>query len=116
MITRHDPQNPGKTQNIKFALSRIPLEEYDAIAIFDADNLAHPDFLARMNDYLAAHPEAEAVQGYLDTKNSHDSWLTRAYTLAYCYTNRFWQLARANWGLSATLGGTGLVIRTSCIR
>jgi cellulose synthase/poly-beta-1,6-N-acetylglucosamine synthase-like glycosyltransferase len=116
VITRHDPQNPGKTQNIKFALSRIPLQEYDAIAILDADNLAHPDFLARMNDYLAAHPEAEAIQGYLDTKNSHDSWLTRAYTLAYWYTNRFWQLARANWGLSATLGGTGLLIRTSCIR
>ncbi|MCX7668197.1 MAG: glycosyltransferase, partial [Atribacterota bacterium] len=116
VILRNDPQHPGKTQNINFALSQIDLEKYDAIAIFDADNLAHPDFLTKMNDYLAAHPEAEAIQGYLDTKNSHDSWLTRAYALAYWYTNRFWQLARANWGLSATLGGTGLVIRTSCIR
>ncbi|MGC8777563.1 MAG: glycosyltransferase family 2 protein [Candidatus Caldatribacteriaceae bacterium] len=116
IILRNDPRNKGKTQNINFALSQIDLASYDAMVIFDADNLAHPDFLARMNDYLAAHPEAEAIQGYLDTKNSHDSWLTRAYTLAYWYTNRFWQLARANWGLSATLGGTGLVIRTSCIQ
>lgn len=116
VILRHDPKRPGKTQNINFALSQIDLEQYDAIVIFDADNLAHPDFLTKMNDYLAAHPEAEAVQGYLDTKNSHDSWLTRAYALAYWYTNRFWQLARMNWGLSATLGGTGLVIRTSCIK
>lgn len=96
VILRHDPQHPGKTQNIRFALSQIDLDQYHAVVIFDADNLAHPDFLAKMNDYFAAHPDAEAVQGYLDTKNSHDSWLTRASALAYRYTNRFWQLARMN--------------------
>ncbi len=69
-----------------------------------------------MNDYLEAHPQAEAVQGYLDSKNFSDSWLTKVYTLAYWYSNRFWQLARANWGLSATLGGTGLLITVPCIK
>ncbi|MEN3186929.1 MAG: glycosyltransferase family 2 protein [Atribacterota bacterium] len=116
MIFRHDPQHPGKTHNIRFTLSSIDLEKYDAVVIFDADNLAHPDFLTKMNDYLAVHPEAKAVQGYLDTKNPCDSWLTRAYALAYCYTNRFWQLARVNWGSPVTLGSTGLLIRTSFIK
>lgn len=115
-LLRNDPLHPGKTQNIRWALNNIPLDEYEAVVIFDADNLANPHFLSQMNDYLEAHPGAEAVQGYLDTKNFSDSWLTRVYALAYWYTNRFWQLARANWGLSATLGGTGLVITVSCIK
>ena len=115
-LLRNDPLHPGKTQNIRWALDAIPLDNYEAVVIFDADNLAHPDFLSRMNDYLEAHPEAEAVQGYLDTKNLSDSWLTKVYALAYWYTNRFWQLARANWGLSATLGGTGLLITVPCIK
>ncbi len=116
VLSRYDPEHPGKTHNIRWALSQITLDPYDAITIFDADNLVHPTFLTRMNEYLSAHPDAEAIQGYLDTKNAHDSWLTKAYALAYWYTNRFWQLARAQWGLSATLGGTGLVISTSCIK
>ncbi|MGQ9623504.1 MAG: glycosyltransferase family 2 protein [Candidatus Caldatribacteriaceae bacterium] len=116
ILERNDPKLPGKTHNVRWALSKIPLAEYDAIAMFDADNLAHPLFLARMNDYLEAHPEAEVVQGYLETKNPDRSWITRMYALAYWYANRFWQLARVNWGMSATLGGTGLVIRTSCIK
>lgn len=69
-----------------------------------------------MNDYLDAHPEADAVQGYLDIKNPDDSWVTRAYALSYWYCNRFWQLARHRWGLSAQLGGTGLLIRTACLK
>lgn len=115
VLERNDPQRPGKTHNVGWALTQIPLKQYDAVVLFDADNLAHPAFLSRMNDYLEAHEDAEVVQGYLETKNPHQSWLTRMYALAYWYTNRFWQLARANWGLSATLGGTGLAIRTSCL-
>lgn len=115
VLERHDPKRPGKTHNVGWALTQIPLTSYDAIAMFDADNLVHSLFLTRMNDYLEAHPSAEVVQGYLETKNRNQSWLTKMYALAYWYANRFWQLARVNWGLSATLGGTGLVIRTSCI-
>ena len=85
-LLRNDPLHPGKTQNIRWALNNIPLDEYEAVVIFDADNLANPHFLSQMNDYLEAHPGAEAVQGYLDTKNFSDSWLTRVYALAYWYT------------------------------
>ncbi|GEM86066.1 glycosyltransferase family 2 protein [Meiothermus granaticius] len=85
------------------------------LAMFDADNLVHPDFIACMNDYLEAHPEAEAVQGYLETKNPSDTWITRSYALSYWYLNRFWSLARAHWGLSVALGGTGFVIRTPAL-
>lgn len=115
-LVREDTTKNGKTWNVRWALQRIRLEDYDGLVMFDADNLADRDFLARMNDYMEAHPEAEAIQGCLDVKNPDDNWLTRAYALAYWYTNRFWQLARSKWGLSCTLGGTGLVIRSATMR
>lgn len=115
-LIRTDTTKSGKTWNVRWALTQIPMDEVDALVMFDADNLASRDFLSRMNDYMEAHPEAEAVQGVLDVKNPDDNWLTKAYALAYWYTNRFWQLARSNWGLSCTLGGTGLVIRSSTLR
>ena len=115
-LVRTDTSKNGKTWNVRWALTQIPMENYDALAMFDADNLVDRNFLARMNDYMEQHPEAEAVQGVLDVKNPDDNWLTRSYALAYWFTNRFWQLARGLWGLSCTLGGTGLVIREATLR
>ncbi|MCD8391641.1 MAG: glycosyltransferase [Cloacibacillus porcorum] len=114
-LERFDDEHNGKTWNVRWALTKIPFEEYDALAMFDADNLADRNFLMSMNNYMELHPEAEAIQGVLDVKNPDDNWLTRSYALAYWFTNRFWQLARGLWGLSCTLGGTGLVIRTATL-
>lgn len=106
----------GKTATLSWALDRVPLDGYQAVAVFDADNIVRPDFLTRMNDYLAAHADAEAVQGYLDVKNPDDSWVTRVYALSFWYVNRFWQLARVNVGLSGVLGGTAQVLRVRTLR
>jgi cellulose synthase/poly-beta-1,6-N-acetylglucosamine synthase-like glycosyltransferase len=114
-LERFDTERTGKTWNVRWAMKRLPMNEADALAMFDADNLVDVNFLARMNDYMELHPEAEAVQGVLDIKNPDDNWLTRSYALAYWFTNRFWQLARGLWGLSCTLGGTGLVIRAATL-
>lgn len=105
----------GKSSNLAYALGEIPLHRYDAVAIFDADNVAHPEFLARMNDALAAEPSVPAFQGYLDVKNPRDSWVTTVYALSFWYANRFWQLARSRTRLAVVLGGTGQVIRTSVL-
>jgi len=51
-----------------------------------------------------------SIQGYLDTKNPNDSWVTACYATAYWSMNRMWQLARYNLGLSNALGGTGLCL------
>ena len=112
VLVRTTEVRSGKTENVRWALGQLSLEGADAIVVVDADNLAERDFLARMNDYFEAHPEAEAVQGFLDVKNPRDNWLARSYAMAYWYTNRFWQRARGNLALSATLGGTGLAVHT----
>ena len=116
VLEKHDNAHLGKTGNVQWALREIPLEKYDAVAMFDADNLAEKNFLTKMNDYMESHSKAQAIQGYLDTKNPDDTWISRSYALSYWYTNRFWQLARSNWGLSAALGGTGLVVTVSCLK
>ena len=114
-LERFDDEHNGKTWNVRWALTQIPLDDYDALTMFDADNLAERNFLMAMNNYMELHPDAEAIQGVLDVKNPDDNWLTRSYAMAYWFTNRFWQLARGLWGLSCTLGGTGLVIRMATL-
>lgn len=116
VLERFNQAQKGKAWNLRWALSQIRLSDYDAVAFFDADNLAHPDFLARMNDYLEAHPQAQAVQGYLEIKNPEDTWVTRSYALTYWFSNHFAQLARNHWGLSAQLGGTGCVLQSELLQ
>lgn len=116
VLVRDERGQLGKTANLRWALERIRLDDRDALLLLDADNLVREDFLERMNDYLVAHADAQAVQGYLETKNPHDSWVTRVYALSFWYSNRFWHRARSNAGLSINLGGTGAVLRTRALR
>ncbi len=83
-------------------------KKYDTVAIFDADNIAAKDFLKQMNKKLSEG--YKVVQGYLDSKNPKDTWITTCYSITFWQTNRMFQLARNNMGLSSQLGGTGLCI------
>ncbi|MDR1617284.1 MAG: glycosyltransferase family 2 protein [Syntrophomonadaceae bacterium] len=88
--------------------------EYDAICLFDADNVVSSNFLLEMNSKLKQG--YRSIQGYLDTKNPNDSWVTACYATAYWSMNRMWQLARYNRGLSNALGGTGVCLDYSLIK
>ena len=88
-------------------------KEYDAIAIFDADNLAHKNFLKEMNGKLCQG--YKVVQGYLDSKNPEDTWITGSYSISFWTCNRMFQLSRSNVGLSSQLGGTGFCIDTEIL-
>ncbi|MCP8970667.1 glycosyltransferase family 2 protein [Ectobacillus ponti] len=87
---------------------------YDAVVVFDADNLVSRNFLSVMNTKISEGHEV--IQGYLDTKNPHDTWITKASAYAYWTTNRVYQLSRDQLGLSAQLGGTGLVVSTQVLK
>ena len=56
-------------------------KEIDAYVIFDADNVVHGDFLNKMNNSINAG--YEVVQGFRDTKNICDNWLSTSYALLY---------------------------------
>jgi cellulose synthase/poly-beta-1,6-N-acetylglucosamine synthase-like glycosyltransferase len=89
-------------------------KHYDAIAIFDADNVVSPNFLTEMNkQFCKGH---KAVQGYIDTKNPYDSWITCSYAITYWTMNRLFQLSRYYIGLSGALAGTGFCVATDTIK
>jgi len=89
-------------------------KKYDAIAIFDADNLVHKNFLKEINSKL--QEGYKVVQGYIDSKNPEDSWIAAAYSIAFWTQNRMFQLSRANVGLSNQIGGTGIAVETNTLK
>lgn len=89
-------------------------KQYDAVAIFDADNLVHPNFLLEMNNRLCKGDKL--VQGYLDAKNPYDTWVAGTFAIAFWVIDHIWHLAKTNIGLSSVLGGTGMCITTDVLK
>ncbi|GKU75914.1 glycosyltransferase family 2 protein [Paenibacillus sp. L3-i20] len=106
----------GKGYAIEWMLKKLwsMPRQYDAVVMFDADNLVNPDFLQLMNDDLCEGHQV--IQGYLDTKNPDDSWITAAYAITYWYCNRLWQLSRTNLKMSNFLGGTGMCFESNLLK
>lgn len=114
--TNTDPQEQGKGfalawmfKNL-FALPR----QYDAVCIFDADNLVHLDFLKEMNNRFCKGEKL--IQGYLDSKNPNDSWVSGTFSLNFWIVNHVWHLAKYTIGLSSVFGGTGMCIATDILK
>lgn len=106
----------GKGYALEWMFNKIfALEtKYDAIAVFDADNLVSSNFLIEMNKQLCnGH---KVIQGYLDSKNPFDSWITSSYSIAFWLSNRIFQLPRYNLGLSCGLCGTGFCVDTDILK
>ncbi|WP_409305846.1 glycosyltransferase family 2 protein [Peribacillus sp. SCS-155] len=116
---RNDVTRKGKGFALEWMFERLwELEEegtvYDAVVMFDADNLVSKDFLRIVNTKLMEGHEV--VQGYLDSKNPDDTWVTKSYSFAYWSTNRIYQLVREHLGLTAQLGGTGVTVTTKVLK
>lgn len=87
---------------------------FDAVCLFDADNLVAPDFLIHMDAELRRGHRC--VQAYIDSKNPLDSWVSCCYSIMFWTMNRLYQFARHRLGLSAYLGGTGMCIGVAELR
>lgn len=87
---------------------------YDALFVFDADNIVDKNFIKEMNVKLCQGEDV--VQGYRDIKNPTDSWVTAGYAIFYWTMHRFYHLARYNLGLSPLLNGTGFMVRFDVIK
>lgn len=115
MVRKHATLR-GKGHAIEWMLKelwKLP-QSYDAVVILDADNLVSPNFLYEMNTDLCGG--ARVIQGYLDTKNPDDSWITSAYGITYWYCNRLWQLPRKNLKMANFLGGTGMCFDSALLK
>lgn len=89
-------------------------KKYDTIGIFDADNLVSRNFLLEMNKKM--NQGYKVVQGYLDSKNPFDTWISESYSIAFWTSNRMFQYPRWKLGLSNQIGGTGFCISFDILR
>ena len=98
----------NKGEVLRFAYNRLRGRRYDAWLVFDADNVAHPNFLAEMNNARLAG--AMAAQGFRDSKNPCDTALSGCCSI-YCWMmDRFHNGGKAGLGVSAMIGGTGFMM------
>ncbi len=104
----------GKGRALRWATGKVfEAGPYDALCYFDADSLAHPDFLAAMDGELEAG--AVAVQGRQLAKNT-SKLIYRILAAGHLVTNRFFQLPKQAAGLSATLHGKGMCFSAEVAR
>ncbi|MEG1991245.1 MAG: glycosyltransferase family 2 protein, partial [Christensenella sp.] len=113
---RFNEAQKGKGYALCWGIDRLQKDydgEFDALCVFDADNLAAPDFLEEMNRALCS--DADVAIGYRDTKNIHDSWVSEVYSIYWLMLQRFYHGARHNIGLSSMVGGTGFAFKLSAL-
>ncbi|MBZ4645665.1 MAG: hypothetical protein PWR27_451 [Petroclostridium sp.] len=113
---RFNDVEKGKGYALEWMFNKIFAMEkkYDAIAVFDADNIVSNNFLLEMDkQFKKGH---KVVQGYIDSKNPFDSWITCCYSIAFWTINRLFQLARYNLNLCCMLSGTGFAISTDVLK
>lgn len=98
---------------LRYSFNKFKSKKIDAYVIFDADNVVHPDFLIHMNNSL--NNGYKVAQGFRDSKNYQDNWISGSYTLFYYIQNFFFNLSRKKLNSSASINGTGFMIQKEFI-
>lgn len=99
----------SKGDALKEAFDKINDKKIDAYIVFDADNVVDKNFLKHMNDSL--NSGYKVAQAFRDTKNAGDNWIANSYAIYYYIQNYFYNKARKNMNLSASLNGTGFMVK-----
>lgn len=113
---RFDAEKRGKGHALEWMFRKLYKMDgkYDVISVFDADNLVSSNYLEEMNKQLCKGHKV--VQGYIDSKNPFDSWITCSYSIAFWLSNRLFQLPRHYLGLCCGLCGTGFCVDISILK
>ena len=108
-ILKPEPALNLKAKSIIYAVERF-IRPHDYTVIFDADNLAHPDFLKVINQYAALGNQA--IQGQRTAKNL-DTLYACADSMGEFYKNYIDRYVPYLLGSSAVISGSGMAIQTS---
>ena len=111
---KEDIKTKGDALKHTFKVLSDEYLEYDAYCVFDADNIVHPNFLQKMNDAYVSG--VKVAQGYRDSKNPSDTWISSCYSLFYLIQNYFFNQARSIMSLSSSINGTGFMVASSVIK
>ena len=105
----------AKGDALRFAFGKLSATgQYDAYCVFDADNLVSPNFFRCVNDACLAG--YHAAQGFRDSKNPSDNWVSGAMSAFYWFMSRLFNESRARLGMSCQLNGTGFMVSDALIR
>lgn len=110
VFERFNTVHVGKGYALDFAFKEIFARHdrgYEAFVVFDADNLAHPDFFREMNRCFDAG--SRIITSYRSCKNFGSSWVSSASALWYLRESRFLNAARAALHSSCLVSGTGFM-------
>lgn len=97
-----------KAKSIIYAMENF-VREHDYTAVFDADNLAHPEFFNVINRY-AQHGH-RAIQGQRTAKNLNTKF-AKADALGEFYKNHVERYAPYLIGSSSVISGSGMAVET----
>ncbi len=102
-----NPKTKGEVLNYTFDYFKND-KTFDAYVIFDADNVVDKNFLTNMNKKL--NKGYKVVQGFRDTKNLYENYLSGSYALFFYLQNLFLYYSRSRLNQGSTLNGTGYVV------
>ncbi|HLP93112.1 MAG TPA: glycosyltransferase [Saprospiraceae bacterium] len=108
------PESPLrlKVRSIRYAMSQL-VEQPDYVVVFDADNLAHPKFLAQLKPWISAG--FSCVQGQRTAKNL-DTVYAALDSLGEHYKNFLERETAFRLGSSAVISGSGMATRYDLYR
>jgi len=113
---RNDPPRGRKAYALQWLLHRILQDKsgYEAVAIFDADSLVDPNFLAAVEGHL--RDGKQVLQGQHIIHNPHDSPLAAMAAVDMRLNNRLRNSSRSNLGFSCRLMGDAMVLNARVLR
>ena len=117
VCVREDGPRTGKGAVLKWGIAQIQQrygDSFDHMVVFDADNVATPDFLLHMNESFAQG--AQLVMGDRLALNPYASTVSGWYTLYWQTVDFLYCQPRSNLGMSAILSGTGFGFSYALIR
>ena len=106
VILQPDPALNLKAKSLIYAMENFR-RPHDYVAVCDADNLAHPKFLAELNFY--ANAGYRAIQGQRTAKNI-DSPIAAADAVGEFYKNFIERYGAYRVGSSAVISGSGMAV------
>ncbi len=117
VFERNNPDERSKGKALSYGIDRIQKEypgEFEALCVFDADNVACKDFLKEIN--AALHSGADMVQGFRNSKNYHQNGVSELFG-AYWYQIMICQnLPHSAMKLPSTISGTGFAVKMDALK
>ena len=108
---RFNSEERGKGYALNFLLHKIwedrGEDAFDGFVVFDADNLAHKDFLREINKVFSGG--YDVVTAYRNSANYGENWLTAGMGMYFLRDATIMNRARAKLGCNTCVTGTGFL-------